>query len=265
MNQLLRLHLMNGLFFLLTLPFHVHAACIPLVQKDPNLPIKITKAGYYCLIKDLVYRFFTNCAIEVKANHVVVDLQGHTLIGAPAEKPVGPTIGGVCSYERRYITVKNGAIRGFDSGVNLSISGNKPSYTTGHLVENLHTISVGSGIGVDGNDNIIRNNRIYPGGGGISLSAYGKRNIVSGNMLFSNASISVGDNAIIENNRLMRGAIGGQMNITLLGNVLGNNGVIAITSGVLRDNILVNPEGTGYQFSKPSLIIDGGGNIPALP
>jgi hypothetical protein len=74
----------------------------------------------------------------------------------------------------------------------------------------------------------------------------------------------LGDYAIVENNRMMLGAISGGRHVTLQGNIAGLYGAFHIKSGILKDNTLVKPVGDPYNFPHPELIIDGGGNVPAL-
>jgi len=125
------------------------------------VPYTITAPGRYCLNADLSTAQTSGAAIEVAANDVTVDLQGHTLNNLGAG--VSTRTDGVHSRDRRRITVRNGRIVGFFVGVHLDIlsdSGN-------HIVEALRfEQNRWKAIKLEGFDNIMRNNLVLDTGGG---------------------------------------------------------------------------------------------------
>jgi hypothetical protein len=78
------------------------------------LPAKITKAGVYHLTKDLAYTPTSGAAIEIETTDVIIDLNAHEILGVS-----GST--GVYASDQSRIVIKNGTIRGFQVGVNLTV------------------------------------------------------------------------------------------------------------------------------------------------
>jgi hypothetical protein len=81
------------------------------------VPTTISVAGIYCLTGDILSALAGGSAIEIASNNVVLDLNGHRLsnLGAgPSNLAVG-----VLATGRQNVTIKNGTIRGFYSGVRL--------------------------------------------------------------------------------------------------------------------------------------------------
>jgi hypothetical protein len=132
-----------------------HAACTPL----NFVPTVITSPGEYCLTQDVVFPSGRGVAIEIQASGVTLDLQGFEMRG--------PHYGGVMTIaesvavfaqNRSNITVRNGRISGFGTGVVITAFA---TVTYGHLIERLHidgNASTGIALGVGGT--VVRDNRI---------------------------------------------------------------------------------------------------------
>jgi hypothetical protein len=146
--------------------------------KIDAVPATIAQQGVYCLARDLSTSIASGYAIDIQANNVTIDCNGHRL-GDLAAGP-GTYATGIRSWGRRNIVVRNCTVRGFESGISLDGSGG------GHLVEdNLVDQSIVIGIGVVGEDSLVRRNRVFDTGGGdtaFGISAMGDvdDNVVSG-------------------------------------------------------------------------------------
>lgn len=87
-----------------------------------KLPIVIDRPGVYRLCRDLVVADANTTAIEVQADDVTIDLDGHTIAGpvkCSQRKCVGAGTGlGISANDRDNLTVLNGTVRGMgDSGI----------------------------------------------------------------------------------------------------------------------------------------------------
>lgn len=122
-----------------------------------SLPIALDEPGLYCLTRDFDLDLVGGAAIEVRADRVTIDLQGH-LIDNTRNRPNDAM--GVFAWERSHVTVRNGSLAGFREGVALS----GPAGTSAsafHLVEGLRvTDSSRSAIGINGRDSIVRGNTV---------------------------------------------------------------------------------------------------------
>jgi hypothetical protein len=125
------------------------------------VPFTISTAGSYCLTADLTTAQSSGVAIEVAANDVVLDFQGHSLDGRGGG--VSTRAEGVHALNRHRITVRNGRLFGFYIGVHLDIS----SESSGHIVERMtFEESRWKAIKLEGAGNIMRANTMLNGGGG---------------------------------------------------------------------------------------------------
>ncbi len=132
------------------------------------LPAVITVQGVHCFKQDLATSMTSGRAITISTNNVIIDMNGFKLGGLAA----GPNTLATAIYAqgRQNITSRNGAIRGFGTGIEFStfiVGENR-----GHLVENMRIESSRfTGISLQGLNSIIRNNIIYDTGGGIGTDA----------------------------------------------------------------------------------------------
>ncbi|SRR5581483_3825332 len=123
------------------------------------LPHTITAPGIYCLKNSLNA---AGNAITVNADDVVLDLNGHALNG-------NGTGVGVGAADRSRVTVRNGTIRGFVSGVQLTTTGK----SEGHVVEDLRLEANRSvGVEADGRGVVVRNNLIIGTGTGAGSGVF---------------------------------------------------------------------------------------------
>lgn len=152
-----------------------------------SLPTVITTQGIYCLKQDLTTAITNGRAIDIQANNVILNCNGHKIGGLAAG--TASTTSGIYAADRLNITIRDCNIRGFYVGVQFY--GASSGY---HLVEenrfdlNLYTaISFyHSMLG------IVRRNQIYDTGGSTyftsgNLSAYG---------ISTNGNVEIVDNTI---------------------------------------------------------------------
>jgi hypothetical protein len=125
--------------------------------------------------------------IYITSDDVVLDLNGATLDGTPADPASAGTTYGVFAFNNhtnniKNVTVRNGTIKGFGVGVSLygiGIPGDRSDIrpSRGHLVENIRAIGNRSmGIEVIGHDSVIRSNYVAgtgPFGVGTGIYAVG--------------------------------------------------------------------------------------------
>ena len=151
--------------------------CTPI----PAVPFTIDTRGVYCL--DRVVKFSADttggAAITVKADHVVVDLNGFTLqglVGSPGPGPVPTVAVGIYAFDRSHVTVKNGTIRGFRRCVLLEGMGGGTEGEQGHVVEGVNVDGcTHEGIAVEGSGSIVRKNRVLATGGDPTVESHGIR------------------------------------------------------------------------------------------
>ena len=140
--------------------------------------------------------------IFVGASNVVLDLGGHSITGPAPTGTTGVGVRGVIVLQNRTgVTVRNGVIRGFDSGVDVAPGANSATITglildgnglgvrvnTGALSNRLtdntivNTVRF-SGMQVGGNGHVIENNTFHNGNSaGVFLS--GNNNVIRANKL----------------------------------------------------------------------------------
>jgi len=131
-------------------------------------PYTITTQGIYCLADDLKVGLAIGPAIEIAANNVVLDLNGHRLTnsGGTATQATG-----VYAAQRQNIVVKNGTVQGFWSAVNFQ-------FVVGAVIERIRSDrSLHTGINANSESVIVRDNLILNTGGwtgnGANADAFG--------------------------------------------------------------------------------------------
>jgi hypothetical protein len=89
-----------------------------------SVPAVISSPGVYCLAGDISTAMTTGAAISIEANSVVLDLRGHRLgnLGASASGATAVRVGrSTASWPNlQNITIRNGTVRGFGSGVQIA-------------------------------------------------------------------------------------------------------------------------------------------------
>jgi parallel beta-helix repeat protein len=216
----------------------------------------IKSAGSYCLAANLVA---TSNGISINANNVDLDCGGYTIDGSA--QAISTSKRGIVGTDRSGVTVHDCTTKGFIEGIRLTGTGN-------NIHDNVVIAPTSRGIYVDGEENIIDNNRISDAGGTSNLSwgAFGilasgptiiRNNVVSGVVPTAGSNKS-GYGIYTQHNDA------GVLQGNTVRNVLGDNGQIAMAltaynsaNAVMQENILVNPPSTyGY-----ALFCSGAGSV----
>ena len=179
------------------------------------LPYTITSAGVYCFTGNLETSVTTGSALTIKADNVVIDLNGWMLdgIGAGASTE---TIG-IYAVNFTNTTIRNGTIRGFHRGIILA-SGDPAAALGGNLIEDVRADkNTNVGFLVHGTGNIIRRNQVINTGGATLLAPVGIASHGPAARILDNDVISTkggdtlrahgiymayADGAVVENNRI---------------------------------------------------------------
>jgi len=138
-------------------PADAQAACQPISA----VPVVISSPGQYCVTTDLASSQASGAVIQVAADNVEIDFQGHRFDGTGAG--VGTLAYGIDGRDRHGVTVRNGLFVGFYVGVHLDVVGSSGD----HLVEdNRFSQHRFKAIQIDGTNLVIRRNLVLDGGGG---------------------------------------------------------------------------------------------------
>ncbi len=158
-------------------------------------PTTITRAGHYRLERDIVVT--SGNGINVKANNVIIDLNGYSIIGLGGP---GTRSYGIWSINCNNITIRNGTIRGFFYGIYLSdhhdqVRASGTSFDNGgHLIEGMRLIAnTFRGIRVEGRGNVVRGNLVQDTGGTtvysnpivMGIESYGPGALIAGNTIYA--------------------------------------------------------------------------------
>lgn len=230
------------------------ADCIPV-----KAPTVIDRPGSYCLVEDFEGEVGPGgAAIEIRADHVTLDLQGHLLRNTfPPEKGHAGT--GVMAWERSHVVVRDGSVAGFWEGVSLGQGFFGPTYSVNHLVEGMRVYDCQRfGIGVGGIGSVVRDNVIW------NIHGIGIETDVTGIFVSGGAHRVLGN----EITRVV-GASHNRWGIRILEGVdsivVGNrliathNGIdLDKTGSVYRDNFVGQLPSGNVAFSGG---IDAGGNV----
>ena len=145
-----------------------------------GVPFTVNAPGIYCLNGSLVASAPVGASIEVSANDVVIDLNGHTLEASGPNNAVG-----VRAIAGKNVTVRNGTIRGFAGGLSLGGFG---AASSGYVAEKLRVEgSSAHGIRVQGGS--VRHNLVIRTGG----STGGSSGIIA-----IGSGVHVSDNEVVE-------------------------------------------------------------------
>lgn len=228
------------------------ADCIPF-----KVPVVIDEPGSYCLAEDFVGLLKSNVGIEIRSDHVTVDLRGHLVRNT--SKPEDSVGGGaIRALGYSHIVVRNGSISGFWEGVALvEAFSSGPTLSVNHLIEGLRVYDCRHfGIAVEGNLSIVRDNIVY------DITGESAKDVTG--ILASGNEHRVLDNEI---SRVL-GSSPDRWGIRLIGGfesqVFGNhlfstwNGVYLGSSAGYRDNLVVGLPGASVAYSGG---VDLGGNV----
>jgi len=147
-----------------------------------SLPYTIALPGPYCLIGDLSTSISTGSAITINSNSVTLDLNGYKLGGTAGTSTAAV---GVAATDRKYVTVKNGVIKGFDRAVDLFGSSSSANLIEDIVAERNYGVSLiayGSG-------SVVRRNRV--------VNAGGRSGNVNAHGIFVNGTGVVRDNDVM--------------------------------------------------------------------
>lgn len=181
-----------------------------------SIPYVVNNEGVYCFTGNLETSMTSGNAIHIQADNVVIDLNGWMLDGLSAG--LATSTYGIFGMLHKNITVRNGTVRGFRSGIDLRSA--DLDLLTGHLIENIRAEeNTKSGIRVDGNGNIVRHSQALGTGGstevgqvvGIAIQGSGGRAL--DNDIISTAAVGNGGlayglflwragGAVVEGNRI---------------------------------------------------------------
>ncbi len=223
------------------------------------LPFIITTQGVYCLKKNLNVNLSADgsAAITINSGNVTIDFNGFR-VNNQAPLATNQALG-VHAQDRKNITLRNGFIRGFYFGVWLEEIATDAS--SSHLVEGMKIADSGSyGIVVEGDQSVIRDNRVLATGGGPVTFAYGiylsrdDDGIVSGNIV-SGVSETASNFGVRVTNSIRVKVTGNEIS-GVNGNI--NNFAISLSSAdqaIIARNRLLNDPATGTGG-----IVDSGGS-----
>jgi hypothetical protein len=202
-----------------------------------SLPYTINSSGTYCLKNTMFTNLSSGAAITVGGGYqVVVDLRGYALINVPGTTS---TAVGVLGLNKSNVTVRNGRIQSFKSGVTLD---GPNSYS--NVVENVEVDSpIVSGIVISGSGHQVR---------GCSVTHYGteENNYATGILLSGDGHLIEGNvvtASVSENGRGI--AVFSGTNHLVVGNRIINpqwQGLALHANDKYRDN-LVSGAATAYQ------------------
>jgi len=126
-----------------------------------GLPYFINTPGIYCLKSSLSFSNSAGIAIQVQSDDVVLDLNGYLLDGSAAG--AGTSSWGIYAFNRKNVTIRNGAVRGFYVGIGGGWI--DPDFT-GNVIEHmLVDRSTSYGVIMYGPGIVLRKNRVTKTGG----------------------------------------------------------------------------------------------------
>ena len=161
---------MNKLTFVSTLALFALALTAPVQAETVNctaitsLPYTISAPGAYCLTGHLSTSVPAGPIITIDTDKVVLDLNGFSIDGSGAGLRTFAT--GIYVTSRKNITIKNGTLRGFFTGIHLTASDPIRTAQGGNVIEDMRVEqSTVTGMYILGGHNIIRNNQVVATGG----------------------------------------------------------------------------------------------------
>lgn len=146
----------------------------------PTVPFTINSQGIWCFTGDLATNVGTGSAITIAVNNVTLDMNGYKLGGLAAGNATQTV--GISGVDRFNVTIRNGTIRGFLNGIELSGG-------QGHLIEDVRAEQNKQfGILVGADNSIVRNNIVVDTGG----SAVADKDDAAGIRIFLNGGVPDG-------------------------------------------------------------------------
>jgi len=130
-----------------------------LCNEITSLPATISTQGVYCLKHDLNTSISSGAAIGINSNNVTLDCNDFKVGGLAAGVTTNAI--GILANGRSNLTIRHCGVRGFDVGIMLI-----GSNVGGHLIEdNRVDLSTDTGMSLEGDDLVVRRNRILQTGG----------------------------------------------------------------------------------------------------
>lgn len=238
-----------------------------------TLPYAITAGGAYCLTGPL--SFGSGTAIVVDAPGVTLDLNGFSLTGLDGT--------GILVKNWKDVTVRNGTVAGFGTGIELAGGGGERTLA---IVEALRLRDNQTGIVSAANGALLRHNVVVASGPqlrpfdtcGIQVSGSGSR--VLDNDLWGEQATAIVvdagcDGCLVEGNRIGLEQVYGRgvyVNANDASDVVVANNRIAASLGIACENLTQTQECTlkdnvVYRSSTEyvGVFADAGGNHPVVP
>jgi hypothetical protein len=132
-----------------------------------TLPTTITAGGHYCLNQNFS-QVFTTAAVNIAANNVVLDCNGHTITQAGTS-----AITGIYASNRTQVTVANCTLNNFGRGIAFFESSSGGSRGN-RVLDNVVRRARVSGVQMAGTANVVEGNHISENlGSAASLYTYG--------------------------------------------------------------------------------------------
>jgi hypothetical protein len=134
------------------------------------VPYVISQPGHYCLVGNLMTPLASGIAIRIAADFVWLDLNNHALDGSAAGPGTAAT--GILSEGQKHVTVRNGVVRGFRTGIVLGAD----TGAEGLTIEGIHAdrnTHAAIRIFATGAGNVVRSNRVSNTGGTTFLNLTG--------------------------------------------------------------------------------------------
>jgi hypothetical protein len=110
---------------------HATAQTTPGCARIDHVPFVIERSGCYRVVRDLVTDMPLGDAILVRADNVLLDLDGHRIENRAG---AGTRARGIAGTNLKNVTIQNGWIRSFRYGVSISDSRGR---SEGHLIRDL--------------------------------------------------------------------------------------------------------------------------------
>jgi len=179
-----------------------------------RVPETITAPGIYCLAGDLTFAAATGTAVTIASDDVVLDLNSLTLDGTAGP---GTQAVGVGTTSHSNVVVKNGTVRGFATGIQMSLA-------TGAVVEGIRAVSNtaagiaagGVGVQVRGNLVLATGGSTIPGSRAHGIAVRGPGGLVADNHVVDTEAVAgsfaygihatASDGMVIEGNRVTNSA-----------------------------------------------------------
>jgi hypothetical protein len=205
-----------------------------------SLPVTITAQGVYCLTGNLATSQSSGVAITINANNVTIDLNGWKVGGQGAGASTQAT--GIYSTANN-VTIKNGIVRGFYYGINLTGSG--------AVVQDMLTdANTFVGIDVNGLGALVEHNQVVNTGGSTAAA-----NVDAIGIFVAGPDSNVNNNMISGLTHMGNGSeygifvLGSGTESTVRNNVISNTSVttmnsygISASSSIVLNNTLSNFE-----------------------